>query len=70
MRDEMMMQAPLETSVQCPFCFQSFEATIDPSEGPSQQLDIDCEVCCHALFISVSIDEETGVVSASSEKAF
>jgi hypothetical protein len=38
---------PVETTapIQCPFCGQSFELTVDTSIG-SQQFTIDCEICC------------------------
>jgi len=32
-------------TIQCPFCGQSFELTIDTSIG-SQRFTTDCEVCC------------------------
>ena len=35
----------ISESIQCPFCGQAFEVTIDTSV-PQQRLTMDCEVCC------------------------
>ncbi len=59
-----------EVSVVCPFCYQSFTTTIDWSGGEHQSLDIDCEVCCHALLLQVDWDEELERATTSTEKAF
>ena len=32
-------------SIQCPFCGQTFELTVDTSV-PSQRFVTDCEICC------------------------
>ena len=32
-------------SIQCPYCGQSFEITVDTSVA-SQRFTIDCEICC------------------------
>ena len=60
----------IEAQVVCPFCFQSFTVTVDPSEGPQQSLDLDCEVCCHALMVHLQVDEENYLAQANAEKAF
>ena len=35
----------IEESIQCPYCWQSFEFAVDTSIE-SQQFTTDCEVCC------------------------
>lgn len=59
-----------EVKVDCPFCYQSFTTYVDWSAGNHQTLDLDCEVCCHALVLHVSWDEELETASANTEKAF
>ena len=39
-------------SIQCPYCWQSFEIMIDTST-PSQQFVTDCEVCCRPFEVTV-----------------
>ncbi len=36
--------------IQCPYCGQSFEVTVDTSSG-SQRFTTDCEVCCRPMEI-------------------
>lgn len=59
-----------EVRVDCPFCHQNFWTLVDWSGGLSQTLDIDCEVCCHALQLCVEWDGESEQASSSTEKAF
>jgi len=35
----------MSESIQCPFCGQAFELTVDTSAG-NQRFTTDCEVCC------------------------
>ena len=44
--------------IQCPYCFESMEIEIDPSEGFTQEMVYDCEVCCRPIALQVSYDEE------------
>lgn len=59
-----------EVRVDCPFCHQSFWTVVDWSGGLSQSLDIDCEVCCHALTLNIEYDEELEIATSSTDKAF
>jgi hypothetical protein len=61
---------PDEVTVECPFCYQSFTTFIDWSAGNTQSLDLDCEVCCHALLLSVNWDEELESATVNTDKAF
>jgi Cysteine-rich CPXCG len=38
-------------TIQCPFCGQSFEVTLDTS-APQQKFITDCEVCCRPMAVS------------------
>lgn len=42
-------------AVQCPFCGQTFELTIDTSVA-SQQFTTDCEVCCRPFEVLVECE--------------
>ncbi len=53
-----------EHPIQCPYCWESFEITIDPSEGESQDFVYDCEVCCRPIDVRVTIEDETIQVRA------
>jgi hypothetical protein len=39
------MSLELSAPIQCPFCGQTFEMTIDTTIA-EQRLTLDCEVCC------------------------
>jgi len=42
--------------VQCPYCWEMLEISIDPSV-PEQEYVEDCQVCCNPILLTVSIDE-------------
>jgi hypothetical protein len=49
----------VEESIQCPFCGQRSEVTIDTSVA-SQTLVTDCEVCCRPM--EIRVESEPGEV--------
>lgn len=59
-----------EVIVTCPFCYQSFSTYVDWSAGNDQSLDLDCEICCHALVLHAHLDEESGESQSETDKAF
>jgi len=42
--------------IQCPFCGQEFEVSIDTSQ-PSQQFITDCEICCRPFEILAECED-------------
>jgi hypothetical protein len=54
-------------SFQCPFCFEMNEMTLE-GEPPYRTI-LDCEVCCHPIEISVSLDYESGEVEIGAAKS-
>ncbi|MBZ2190506.1 CPXCG motif-containing cysteine-rich protein [Alcanivorax sp. JB21] len=40
--------------ITCPYCWETIEILVDPSE-PAQQYVEDCSVCCHPIELSVSV---------------
>ena len=45
----------VQESIQCPFCGQEFEITVDTSIA-SQQFTTDCEICCRPMEIRVECE--------------
>lgn len=44
-----------ETSIECPWCGESFTVPIDTSQGDHEQIE-DCTVCCRPISILVECD--------------
>lgn len=42
--------------VQCPHCWQYFEALVDGSQGDQEYVE-DCHVCCQPLLLTVTLDD-------------
>lgn len=52
-----MTYALVSTTIQCPYCWEYFETTIDQSEvmdGASSRYTEDCYVCCRPIVINIS----------------
>ena len=45
--------ADTEAVVQCPWCSEAVEITLDPGSGAAQEYVEDCEVCCQPWRVSV-----------------
>lgn len=50
--------ADLAGVVQCPYCGEEVEISLDPGSGNDQQYVEDCQVCCRPWQVSVSYDED------------
>ena len=50
--------ADLVGEVQCPYCGEPVEITLDPGSGSHQQYIEDCQVCCRPWLVSVSYDDD------------
>jgi hypothetical protein len=62
-----MPQYELEMqSVQCPYCWEAIELTLDLSAG-SQTYTEDCHVCCQPILVRLSVDEDSGSFEVSAE---
>ena len=44
-------------TVQCPYCGESFETTIDLSSGATNYIE-DCQVCCQPIEFTVEVAED------------
>lgn len=45
------------TTVQCPYCWETIEVTVDPSAGDSEYIE-DCSVCCHPITFTLRVDDD------------
>ena len=51
----------LETAgIECPYCGERFEATVDTSGGDQEYIE-DCQVCCRPITFSVSYGFDGGL---------
>jgi len=42
--------------VQCPYCWETLDISVDPSV-PDQEYVEDCQVCCQPIVVHVTLDE-------------
>ena len=50
--------ADLDAVVECPYCGESIEITLDPGSGEEQEYVEDCEVCCQPWQVTVRYNDE------------
>ncbi|OZB14464.1 MAG: hypothetical protein B7X58_07870 [Marinobacter sp. 34-60-7] len=43
--------------VQCPYCWETLDISVDPSV-PDQEYVEDCHVCCQPIVLTVSFDDD------------
>jgi rSAM/selenodomain-associated transferase 1 len=60
--------APTQEAVQgiavdCPYCGESFESTVDVSAGSFSYVE-DCQVCCQPIVMTGEVDEGSGALSS------
>ena len=48
--------ADLVADIECPYCGESVEITLDPGRGAEQDYVEDCEVCCQPWRVVVHYD--------------
>ena len=49
--------AIVPTSVQCPYCGEMFDTTVDLSGGPQCYIE-DCYACCQPIELSVTLNDD------------
>ncbi len=52
-----MIHQVIETSVQCPYCWERFTLLVDGSVEDQEYVE-DCEVCCRPIDFIVLVDED------------
>ncbi len=52
-------QRPLdsEISIQCPYCWESYESNADLTLGAQAYVE-DCQICCRAISVQIAIAED------------
>ena len=53
--------------VSCPYCGEENEIEVDPSGGPRQSYEEDCQVCCRPWTVKVRISGGGATVSLSAQ---
>lgn len=56
-----MINQLIETTVQCPYCWEEFNLLVDASVE-SQEYVEDCEVCCRPIDFVIEVDERDQIV--------
>ncbi|XKH00280.1 CPXCG motif-containing cysteine-rich protein [Marinobacter nauticus] len=51
------MTAMDSVTVQCPYCWEMLEISIDPSVADQEYVE-NCQVCCHPILLTVHIDDQ------------
>lgn len=51
------MSALDSVEVQCPYCWEMLDISVDPSV-PDQEYVEDCQVCCQPIVVHVAFDED------------
>ena len=52
-----MIHQVIETSVQCPYCWERFTLLVDGSVEDQEYVE-DCEVCCRPIDFIVLVDDD------------
>ena len=52
-----MINRLIETTVQCPYCWETFVLLVDGSQDHQEYVE-DCEVCCRPIDFIVALDED------------
>ncbi|MGM0769199.1 MAG: CPXCG motif-containing cysteine-rich protein [Pseudomonadota bacterium] len=53
--------------IQCPYCWETLEISVDPSVREQEYVE-DCQVCCQPILLKVRLDDDlTPHVDASAE---
>ncbi len=55
-------------TVQCPYCGESFETTVDASGGGSQRYTEDCHVCCRPIVFSLAVGAEGNLLRLETQR--
>jgi uncharacterized Zn finger protein len=48
----------MEISVECPYCGEPLELSVDESGGTTQKYVEDCAVCCQPMEVLVEIEDD------------
>ena len=54
----------------CAYCFETVHTTVDPSGGGQQEYVEDCQVCCRANLLRITVDAYDQTAYVQSELAY
>ncbi len=60
------MSALESATIQCPYCWETLDISVDPSVREQTYVE-DCQVCCQPILIHAIFDE-TGALSVTGEQ--
>jgi hypothetical protein len=55
-------------AVQCPYCGESFDTTVDVSAGAFSYVE-DCQVCCQPIELAGEVDDAGALVGVTANRA-
>jgi hypothetical protein len=55
-------------TVQCPYCGEPFETSIDASAGSTSYIE-DCHVCCRPIEIALTVEADGALRSLSAQRS-
>ncbi len=56
------------TTIQCPYCGEPFDTTVDASGGSSSYIE-DCQVCCRPIEISIDVSPDGRLNSVNAQRS-
>jgi Cysteine-rich CPXCG len=56
------------TTIQCPYCGEPFDTTVDTSAGSSSYIE-DCQVCCRPIEISFEVSSQGELNSVNAQRS-
>ncbi len=56
------------TTIQCPYCGEPFDTTVDASGGSSSYIE-DCQVCCRPIEISIEVSPDGRLNSVNAQRS-
>lgn len=51
------MSALIPVSIQCPYCWETLETSVDPTVSEQEYVE-DCQVCCQPIVLRVVVDDQ------------
>jgi hypothetical protein len=64
MKDMPHLEAVQWVEIQCPYCGETFDTRVDPSQEFANYIE-DCQVCCKPIQLAIEVEEGDVEVSAS-----
>ena len=56
------------TTIQCPYCGEPFETSIDASAGSTSYIE-DCQICCRPIEIGLTVEADGALSSVNARRS-